>query len=205
MSLRKSVDRKSVDINEDFKPLPQWLTNLFPELNTIGEIEALSSEIINELEVAHQKMKKDQQDIEEMAIAAQASGQQPPITWSNQLARSNFASKYCKNFRLRITMRQHELYQDSRAPKKTLNSSFEIRTRNCPMHLQDQTWEGFYNDIDEALSVTHTNIDRELIVNSITGSSEARTAAVETINIKLIAAVIYLRLVGYSLYPDLTL
>ncbi len=191
--------RESKDIRESLEPIPDWLTTLIPALKEIAEINMLPLTVIAELETAYLKMKKDEHDIQEMATA----GISPTLTWSDHLARVTFAYAYCKNFRLRITMREHEIYRSSRAANQKLNITF--KDRDCAGHLIDQTWDGFYHDIDEALLVTKANITRALIDTSLNGVNGARTQANEKLNIQMVGAVIYLRLLGYAYYPDLTL
>lgn len=194
--------RENQELGESLKPIPEWLTILIPTLGEIKEISMLPPVVIAELEAAYRKMKKDEHDIQEI-ITAGPSEIPPPLTWSEHLARVTFAYAYCKNFKLRITMRDHQIYQSSRAPNQKLNNTF--KTRDCAPHLTDCTWSEFYNDIDEALLVTQANITRALIDTSLKGASETRTQATETINVQLVGAVIYLRLLGYAYYPDLTL
>lgn len=195
----------SIESADNLLPLPEWLLTLFPDLKSIPEISQLSQVVIDELERAYQLTEKDRIVIQATDPKEMAAFGIEPIIWSPDLEQRTFASHYCKNFRLRITMRDHPLYANNRSPDKKLNESFRPHPRKCSPHLVEQTWEGFNKDIDITLHATKTNITRDLIALSLSGKPDEKRMAVENINIQLIGAVILLRLKGYAYYPDLTL
>lgn len=195
--------REDEALGEKLEPIPDWLTELLPALRNIPEIQKLPPAVIAELELAHANLLKDKHDVLAYIDNCNSIGQKPELTWSDQFELAQFARIYCKNFSIRITLRQHEQYIVSRADDRKLSSSWHSQAP--AKHLADQTWGGFYRDIDHALLVTGANIDRELMDAVLNGVPEAKTAANATINIKLVGAVIYLRLRGYSYHPDLTL
>jgi hypothetical protein len=195
--------REDGALGENLEPIPDWLTELLPALSNIPQIQKLPPAVIAELELAHAQLLKDKHDVLAYEAHCHSTSQKPVITWANQSEPAQFAKLYCKNFSIRVTLRQHEQYIVSRADDRKLSSSWHSQAP--AKHLADQTWGGFYRDIDHALLVTGANIDRELMDAVLNGAPEAKTAANATINIKLVGAVIYLRLQGYSYHPDLTL
>lgn len=189
----------------DLIPIPEWLLTLIPELRLITKIHQLPQTMIDELEKARILMEKDREEILGMnADDLEASGLKPIIN-SPHFGPKTFARHYCKNFRVRITLRKDAVYVNKRTPNKKLRETFRDSVRNCAPHLAEQTWGGFYDDIDQVLRETNTDITRDLIILSLTGKEDERRILNETMNVQLVAAVIYLRLQGYALYPDLTL
>lgn len=195
--------REDEALGENLEPIPDWLTKLLPALSNIPEIQKLPPAVIAELELAYNQLLTDKRDVLAHEAYCNSVGQKPAITWSDQFELAQFAKLYCKNFSIRVTLRQHEQYKLSRADDRKLSIAWQSKATT--KHLADQTWGGFYRDIDNALSVTNANIDRELMDAVLNGAPEATKAANATINIKLVGAIIYLRLLGYAYHPDLTL
>lgn len=195
--------REDGALGENLEPIPDWLTKLLPALSNIPAIQKLPQAVIAELELAYNQLLIDKRDVLAHIDYCNSIGKKPELTWSDQFELVQFAKLYCKNFSIRVTLRQHEQYKLSRADGRKLSTAWQSKA--TAKHLANQTWGGFYRDIDNALSVTNTNIDRELMDAVLNGAPEAKAAANATINIKLVGAVIYLRLQGYAYHPDLTL
>lgn len=193
----------NLEKDNELLPLPQWLVKLIPELNLIPEISQLPQAVVDELETAFGLTEKDRKDIEAIDPREMATSGMRPIIWTSHVAQKTFAKHYCKNFRFRITMRDHPIYAEKRTTDKKLTATFRDSVRKCAPHLAEQTWGGFYQDIDQALVKTRSNITRAQIELSLIGKADEKQLIDEAMNVELVATVIYLRLQGYAYYPDL--
>lgn len=192
-------------------PLPEWFLVYYPELKTLPELDTVSTAILEKLDQLNTSVRKIKAETlaaaELVTEETRAQLNLPEaIIWHDDMDRQQFTRELLRNFRIRVTMRDHELYLHSRTPEKTLVKSFSAHTREGSPSLRNQTWGGFYRDIDDALKATQTAIPEELIQASLYSKDQnKKQQAGQTIDRLLVPAFILLWQKGYDWYPDLTL